>query len=339
MKILIITQKVDRNDDVLGFMNGWLTEFAKHFEQITVICLYKGEYNFPDNVNVLSLGKERGNSRLGYISLFYKYIWQERKNYDRVFVHMNQEYIILGWWLWKLLNKKTALWYNHTLGTWKARMAFHFANILFHTSPYAYSAGRSKSHRMPAGIDINHFNRDLAIQAPANSILYVGRLAPIKNVDILIDATAMLPVTVDLYGSAGASDGDYLKLLKAKAEAPDIKAEYVFAGSLANYKMPAIYNAHEISVNLTPRGNYDKTILETMACERIALVSSEAFKDDIPVECFFKERDSQDLKRALEHILGKTPEEKQVLGKKLRAYVIERHGLGILAEKIKLILS
>ena len=47
MKLLIITQKVNKIDPILGFFHGWIIEFAKHFESITVICLEKGEYNLP----------------------------------------------------------------------------------------------------------------------------------------------------------------------------------------------------------------------------------------------------------------------------------------------------
>src|SRR3989344_3937656 len=97
MKILIVTQKVDKNDPVLGFFHRWIEEFAKHYESLVVICLEKGEYHLPQNVKILSLGKEERISKVRYIVHFYKYIWQERKNYDAVFVHMNQEYIILGW--------------------------------------------------------------------------------------------------------------------------------------------------------------------------------------------------------------------------------------------------
>jgi len=95
MKLLILTQKIDINDPVLGFFHKWAEEFSKKYEKLTVICLEKGEYKLPDNVKVLSLGKETGKSRLKYVFLFYKYIWLERKNYDVVFAHMNQEYIIL----------------------------------------------------------------------------------------------------------------------------------------------------------------------------------------------------------------------------------------------------
>ena len=72
MKLLILTQKVDKNDDVLGFFHGWILEFAKNYEKVTVICLYEGKHDLPENVKVLSLGKERGVSKLKYILNFYK---------------------------------------------------------------------------------------------------------------------------------------------------------------------------------------------------------------------------------------------------------------------------
>ena len=106
MRLLIITQKVDKNDPILGFFHRWIEEFAKHCESVIVICLQKGEYNLPQNVKVLSLGKESKHSNIRYIVCFYMYLWQERNNYDSVFVHMNQEYVILGACFWKLWYKK-----------------------------------------------------------------------------------------------------------------------------------------------------------------------------------------------------------------------------------------
>jgi len=57
LKLLIITQKLDERDSVLGFFVGWVRELAKHFPQIIVVCLEKGEYDLPANVRGLSLGK------------------------------------------------------------------------------------------------------------------------------------------------------------------------------------------------------------------------------------------------------------------------------------------
>ena len=71
MKLLIITQKVDVNDDVLGFFVEWIRKLADKAEQVSVICLFKGEYDLPDNVKIFSLEKEEGASKMKYLKRFY----------------------------------------------------------------------------------------------------------------------------------------------------------------------------------------------------------------------------------------------------------------------------
>src|SRR5712664_1476031 len=142
--LLIITQKVDKNDDVLGFFHRWLEEFGKHLTPVEVICLFEGEHDFISddqgdrkiqrykNVTVHSLGKERGNSKASQLWRFWKLAWQLR-DVDRVFVHMNPIYVILGGWLWRLTGKKLYLWYNHPTGTLIARLAVMLATSVFCT--------------------------------------------------------------------------------------------------------------------------------------------------------------------------------------------------------------
>lgn len=344
MKLLIITQKVDKDDDVLGFFHGWLREFSKHFEKITVICLYQGRTELPSNVQVLSLGKEHGVSRIKYVSRFLKYIWVQRKNYDAVFTHMNAEYILLGWWLWRLQGKRFGLWYNHTYGTWKAKLAFIFADALFHTSPYALSAGTSKSIRMPAGIDTNLFAPFPEVVAPKNSVLYVGRISKVKKVDVLISAVKkiyqkLVTITLDIFGSAGPRDTEYAN--KLSVDTADLQHNKVisFMGSVPNYKTPAVYNNHEVFVNLTPKGNYDKTVLEAMACEKISIVSSEAFADLIPAQFIFKEGDATDLAQKLESTFALLESEKKEIGHTFRQAVIEKQSLDVLAKKLSILYS
>ena len=112
MKILLLTQKIDDKDDVLGFMANWLKKMAEHFDFITVICLEAGEYHLPTNVRVLSLGKELKSSRWQYLQRLYRYLWQTRRDYQAVLVHMNPEYIVLAAWFWRIVGKKIYLWYN-----------------------------------------------------------------------------------------------------------------------------------------------------------------------------------------------------------------------------------
>ena len=131
MKLLIVTQKIDKNDPILGFFHRWIEEFANHWESIEVICLYKGTYSLPENVKVHSLGKEKGESRIKYIFNFYKNIFALRNKYDGVFVHMNQEYILLGGLLWRIFGKNIYMWRNHHSGSILTDIAAFFCKRVF----------------------------------------------------------------------------------------------------------------------------------------------------------------------------------------------------------------
>ena len=84
MRLLIITQKVDRSDPILGFFHRWLVEFAAHCEKVTVIGQLVGEHDLPRNVDVHSLGKEEDHSRLRQMIMFGVLLLKLRKNYKRL---------------------------------------------------------------------------------------------------------------------------------------------------------------------------------------------------------------------------------------------------------------
>ncbi len=355
MKLLITTQKVDIRDNVLGFMHGWIAEFAKHCESIIVICLQKGECDLPENVKVLSLGKEKliysHYSNLRYLHIirrfalylyrFYKYIWQERKNYDKVFVHMNKEYVVLGGLFWRLWGKKIVLWYNHTVGNWMTRLAMALSHRVFYVSPFAFTAKSKKSIQMPAGINTEIFQK-----APGpygakkgNTILYLGRISPVKKLEALISAAELLDkkgidFKLNIYGEPTESDKEYDKKIKRQAEFLASKGKVYFCGSKANLETPQIYDKHQLFINLTQSGSFDKTILEAMACEAPAIVSNQSLRGVLPEELLFKENDAEDLAQKIESFLQTPQEEKDMLGKKFRKYVIENHSLDLLIEKL-----
>ncbi|MEK9184816.1 MAG: glycosyltransferase family 4 protein [Patescibacteria group bacterium] len=336
MRILIVTQKVDINDDVLGFFHGWLKEFARHFSKITVICLGKGEFDLSENVKVFSLGKENGVSRIGYVTRFLKIIWQERNSYDVVFVHMNKEYVLLGALIWKILRKKIMFWYNHPLANIYARVASYFADILLYTSPQSYFAKRKKAIKMSVGIDTELFI-NYGQKCDTNSILFLGRISPIKNTHILIEAINKtdgegIHTNVTLVGDALEKDALYYETLKNNAE------NINFEKAVANRDSVKIYNNNAIFVNMTKSGSFDKTIFEAMACERVVIASNEGFKGIIKEEyrkiLVFKEGDSDDLALKIKEAIILSPNERLNIGKYLREIVVANHSLAILAEKL-----
>lgn len=341
MRLLFITQTVDERDPVLGFVCGWLTLFAKKFSHISAVCLRSGVCTLPQNVSVYSLGKENHGTKnkLIYAFRFVRYVWRTRRAYDAVFVHMNQEYILLAGLLWRMRGLPVALWYNHTAGNFWTKIAMRLATIVFHTSPYAFTAGTKKSVRMPAGIDTNRFAPVAEIARAPRSVLYLGRIAPIKGVRTLVEAALLLHTrnvdfSLTICGDALPRDFVYAQEVHALAAPLVVAGRCCFLAGVSNADAPRIFSAHEIFVNLTPRGNYDKTVLEAAACGATPIISSPAFRDAFPTELFCEERNPASLDDALERVFSMPAEKREKLRTQLREYVVRTHNLSVLVQKV-----
>ncbi len=258
MKLLIVTQKIDKNDPVLGFMHAWVSKFAENFEKITVIALGVGEYSLPSNVKVLSLGKEKHVSKLKYILRFYNYIWQERNNYDKVFVHMNQEYVLLAGDMWRLMGKKVYMWRNHGYGNMWTDLAVALCHKVFCTSPDSYTAKFKKTVLMPVGVDTDFFKPDPEVTRKPNSVLFLGRISPVKKVLEFIGwiKTTSYPATI----AGPILDKEYgERVLK------ELDDNIKYVGPVDQLGALKLYQSHEFYANKTPAGSFDKTILEALS--------------------------------------------------------------------------
>ncbi len=339
MKLLIFTQKVDKNDDVLGFFYDWIKKLSEKADKVFVIALFVGECDLPKNVEVFSLGKEDGKSRIKYILNFYKYIWKLRKEYDEVFVHMNKEYVLLGWKIWLMMGKKLYFWYNHKKGGLFTRLAIMFSRKVFYTSDYAFPAKFSNSIKMPAGIDTNE-SRTLPTGSQAkNSILSLGRISPVKNIDVFIDSLKLLnekgmEFKSGVYGDALKRDVEYYNKIKQQSENLENKGRLVFNKSVANNKISGVYNKYELFVNMTDSGSFDKTILEAMAGGCLVLVCNKSFEKVLPKEFIFEEGNPKDMARKIENIFRLSEEEKDKYREKFREYVLKNHDINILVDKL-----
>ncbi len=283
MRLLIITQKVAKNDPILGFFHKWLEEFAKNFEKVTVTCLEKGEYDLPGNVKVLSLGKEKSISRLKYLINFYKYIWQERKNYDAVFVHMNPVYIALGGILWKFLSKKISLWYVHKQVSFKLRIAEKLAHIIFTSSPESFGLKSRKVKYVGHGIAINDLCPVQDRLPRSLTLMHIGRITAIKRCEALIDALKILKsnfsnLKLIFVGNAVTPlDQSYQSRLKGRIKTLGLEENVEFRGNVPNQKIRDQICAADATVNFSPTGGMDKVVLESFSVGVPAFFANFAF--------------------------------------------------------------
>lgn len=345
MKLLFITQKIDKEDDILGIYHDWALKLAQNVSELNVICLFKGTSDLPQNVGVFSLGKERGFSKLVLLLNFYKYIFRLRNNYDIVFVHMNPAYILLGWPFWKIWGKKVAYWNASYKINWIMKFALLLADKGITSVPEAFNIRSKKIIAVGQGIDTNRFKQDETVRRQKNNLLFLGRISPVKNLDILIRTLNILHsrgvnTKLDVVGSpiAGGKDRNYYESIRKKAAGLEKEGIIKFWGSVPYHQTPRIYNSHWLFINLTESSSFDKSILEAMACQTLVLVSNNIyeriFPSDLKKVLMFKEKNAADLAIKIKGLLGLSDQEAEAMGEKLRAIVVKDHNLDNLSSNL-----
>lgn len=333
MRLLILTQAVDRNDPVLGFFHSWIREIAKVSTSVHVVCLKEGEHALPANTHVHSLGKEQAASRLMYLFRFYLYIFRHRRDYDSVFVHMNQEYVLLGGLLWRLLRKRIVLWRNHKVGSLWTRIAVRLSHVTCYTSREAYVATLPKTRQMPLGIDTQVFVPGEV--RSRNSVLFLGRIDPIKNTDVFLDALHILKTEgvlfeSDIYGEPTDTNSAHYKLVREKARLSGANLR----GAVSNVEAAGVFRAHAVYVNLTPSGSFDKTIGEAMASGCLVIAANSEVGKVLPRDFFLDETTPTRVASVMKAALTMDIDSRRRVRESSRRFIEREHSLAMLIERL-----
>ncbi len=342
--LLIITQKIDEADDLLGFFVDWVREFSKKFEHVYVITLAKGTYDLPNNVSVYSLGKEKNSSTISRILNFYTYLFRLVPCSSGIFAHMSPVFVLASWPAAFIFRKKIILWYLHRSVTLRLRLAEKLCYKIVTAAKDSLKFKSSKIIEMGHGINPDEFKviRD-GVFAPRLKILSVGRISKIKNYDTLLEAAQILKergvdFEVTIIGQPVMSaDTAYLKFLESLKARLDLGSHVNFAGFVPHDKIAAYYKKADIVVGLTPDGGIDKAILESMAAGCITLTSNTVCKkyfDGYADDLIFQFRDPADLAEKIISIIQLPSQNKKTISDALVQSILRHHQTHSLIDNI-----
>jgi glycosyltransferase involved in cell wall biosynthesis len=348
MRVLMITQKVDLDDGILGFTHTWVNKLAERVERLYVLALAVGKHSLRDNVELFSMGKERGNSRLERWVSFNRVVARLvlARKVDLVFIHMCPRYAILATPYAKLMRVPMVMWFTHRSVNSELRLAHWLVDKVVTASKESFRLKSDKVVITGHGIDTDRFKPlDVRREGDTKVILAVGRISPIKDYETLIETANILvnergrrDLRFIIMGNVpAASHQGYFEHLQEMVAAHGLTNYLSFVGAVPHREIPAYYQNCDVLVNLCPTGGLDKVVLEGMACAKPVIVCNETFGPILGKwanTLMFKVGDARSLANRFATLERMSDGPRRTLGCELRAVVAEHHSIDGLTNKL-----
>ena len=205
-----------------------------------------------------------------------------------------------------------------------------------------YGAQGHKVRVIPAGVDLGMFKSVDKSVARATLglngkkvILYVGRIDPIKGLDNLVEAFALLEekddATLLIVGGKRGHDEE-LERLKSKVGELGIRENVIFAGAVPQSRLPAYYSAADVFVLPSYAESFGLAALEAMACGTPVVASRvgglSTFISDGDTGYLIPWRCPEPFAQRLDVLLA-NPALRNVMGAAARAKALEMSWAGV----------
>ena len=157
VKLLFLTQTIDAQDAVLGFVPRWIQGLARRCERVRVVALEAGDVStLPANVDVRVVGREGRLRRwLRYRAILSEALAKDR--FDVVLAHMVPRYALVAAGPAHRHGARVYLWYTHAAVDSRLKRASRTVEKVFTASPESLRIDTEKRVVTGHGIDLHHF--------------------------------------------------------------------------------------------------------------------------------------------------------------------------------------
>lgn len=346
MRLLFLTQVLDTEDAVLGFVCRWVSGLAREVEALRVVALQVGDTSgLPSNVDVREIGR-RGTLRR---FLRYRQVLKEafgRDGFDTVLGHMVPRYTTVSHPVAARFGAREFLWYTHGAVDRRLERAVDCVERVFTASAESMRVETPKKVVTGHGIDLEHFSAGGELPVEPPRLLSVGRLTPSKDPLTIIAALGILvsrgyDLSLDIVGG-GLAPGDesYGRSVQEAIRVGSLEDRVQLVGVVPYKHIVERFRRAALVVNASFTGSVDKVVLEAMACGRPVLSCNESIFplfDELGAEgrelCFEK-GGAGELADKIALQLERTPAQRAAFGERLRGIVERDHEVDRLMRRL-----
>jgi glycosyltransferase involved in cell wall biosynthesis len=341
MRVLFVTQVIDRTHENLGAIHGWIAALANEVEHVHAIALSVGDVELPSNVSLYSLGKDRGYSKPHQMQIFQSEVARlvVHREVDLFFPHMVPLYAMLVEPYRLAFRIPSVMWYAHNTADLKLKLANACVDRFVTVSKDSFPLGLARCDVVGHGIETDLFTPAAPRQDGKTRFLTLGRVCARKDqatlvaaADIVVNRLGRRDVEFVIAGGPlVAEDHVYLERLRARVRELGLEKFVSFPGSVPHSEAVHQVQACDFFVNMHAEGGLGKAVLEAMSCGKPAFVSTPTYYDSFPAygeRFLFRARDHEELAGKMASAVEMRPTEVETVSRDLREWVVEEHDVG-----------
>lgn len=235
--------------------------------------------------------------------------------------------------------KKQLVWHLY------AKKIVDNAACIIATSEQEYDSIRILGSKVPVaiipnGIELDTFPKVVEHRHGEKKILlFLSRINPIKGIEFLIDAWALLPDNIrdewELHIAGNSDPRDYIFSLKEKVNSLALQKTIKFVGSLTGEAKIRKYQDSNLFILPTLNENFGNVVAEAMMCECPVITTKNA-----PWSCLVDDKcgwwidlSVENLVKVLIESMSLSDDERHLLGKLSRQCIINRFSSENVAKK------
>lgn len=280
--VLLITQRVQPDHDILGFTVDWIEALSQKVDFLDVLTSYEGNHDLPDNVRVRSFGKERGFSKPRRVATFEYHCARYALDgeVDVAFAHMVPDFVTASYPWFRLAGIPHVLWYAHGNVDRSLRIAHRLVDAVVTPTEESFNIDSEKVHLVGHGIDTDKFAPG-GVPKSRNQILWVGRIDPVKNVEVLVETMGELrdrnrDVSLRIVGEPHRGEA-YFDSVRNRVDELGLGDRITFVGRLTQDEVVDEYRHAGVFINASETGSLDKIEIEGLACGTPVVSSNESY--------------------------------------------------------------